>query len=116
MVELTGREIEAICKRAEEMSKQAQEAPAGSVASNDAAWALFEIACYGVPKLLAHIDAQEKLLERAKEVLRMVQWFEWYAQDDEVALCPLCEQPEYKGHSPDCPIGAVLAERSAEHD
>jgi hypothetical protein len=51
------------------------------------------------------------LLSRAKEVIKSVEWSGWAPSDDGiVAMCPLCDQVNRKGHSPDCLIGMLLAE------
>ena len=65
------------------------------------------------------MDADEITLRwaQAVEALRQVQWSNDFMYNDDltVCLCPLCDQSEKRGHSPDCLVGAAIENYDAQH-
>ncbi len=55
----------------------------------------------------------EQRMQELEAIVRQVEWAVIYAEDGK-CYCPLCDQVEYRGHSPDCPIAAILAERERD--
>ncbi len=56
-------------------------------------------------------------LRAAVAALRQVQWGNTVIGDWNLPryLCPLCDQVERRGHSPDCHVGAVIENYDAKH-
>ncbi len=48
------------------------------------------------------------LLIKAYDALKQIEW--GAGQSPDIAMCPLCDQVQANGHSPDCHVGSVLAE------